>query len=247
MASSDRLEQLKKQVRDTSNQQNQMKVQKERTKAAVSYHEQEIVQNQQDMTQLVRSVFGQSELAAAKERELIKDQMERFSYRQKVMNEQLIALNDSLSSTAALEALYAEKRRELDNDYEEQKRIIQARLERMKNEAEQKHRKQEEEILKKIEQAEERLSRSKRLIAELDGEIKLKKAEIEELTAKAKEKTFKASFKENLIDRWFVWAVVGFIGTIAGGIFGWGIFKLIEWIANGVIGFFSSVLDLFGL
>ena len=60
------------------------------------------------------------------------------------MNEQLIALNDSLSSTAALEALYAEKRRELDNDYEEQKRIIQARLERMKKEAEQKHRKQEE-------------------------------------------------------------------------------------------------------
>lgn len=243
MASSDRLEQLKKQVRNTSNQQNQLKVQKERTKAAVSYHEQEMEQNRQDMMQLVRSVFGQSELDTAKERELIKDQMERFSYRQKVMNEQLIALNDSLSSTAALEALYAEKRRELDNDYEEQKRIIQARLERMKNEAEQKHRKQEEEILKKIEQAEERLSRSKRLIAELDGEIKLKKAEIEELTAKAKEKTF----KENLIDRWFVWAVVGFIGTIAGGIFGWGIFKLIEWIANGVIGFFSSVLDLFRL
>lgn len=247
MASDDRLEQLKKQIRDTSNQQHQMQEQKERSKAAVSYHEREIEQNQQEMTQLLRSVFGRSELAAAKERELIKDRMDRFSHRQSVMNEQLIALNESLSSTASLEDLYAVKRRELEDDYEEQKRIMKDRLNRMKAEAELKHRKQEEEILKKIEQAEDRLSRNKRLITELDGEIKLKKDEIEELTEKAKKKTFKAAFKENLIDKWFVWAIVGFIGTIAGGIFGWGIFKLIEWIANGFIGFFSSVLDLFGL
>lgn len=250
MASNDRLEQLKQQVSDMSNQRYQMQVQKEEAKALIANHEQLIEQNEQEMTQLMRSVFEQSELAAAKERERTNARLDTFSQRLRVMNEQLIALNDSLSSPLALEELYTVKRRELEADYEKQKRIFQDRLNRMNKEVELKHRKHEEDILEKIKQGEERIKQieeqiccREKTVEELDSDIQLKKSEIEELTAKIKKKTFMAAFKENLIDKGIIWVAVGLIGTLLGGIFGWSIFSFFSWIVNCIANAFNNCVS----
>ena len=120
MNSSDRLEQLKKQVKETSNNQRQLKAQIENAQEVVSKKRQELQANQKEMTELIRSVFGQSELAAAKEREFVENAIERFSHGQSVMNEQLITLNDNLTNTTSLQDLYTLKKNQLDSDYQEQ-------------------------------------------------------------------------------------------------------------------------------
>ena len=71
MKSNSKLEELKRQVKDISNKQIQIQGQRDRAKETISYREQEQEQNQKEMVQLVRNVFGQSELASAKERELL--------------------------------------------------------------------------------------------------------------------------------------------------------------------------------
>ena len=86
MKSNSKLEELKRQVKDTSNKQIQIQGQRDRAKEIISYREQEQEQNQKEMVQLVRNVFGQSELASAKERELLQDKLDKFSHRQSVMN-----------------------------------------------------------------------------------------------------------------------------------------------------------------
>ena len=63
-------------------------------------------------------------LFAARERKLLQDKLDRFSHRQTVMNEQLITLNDNLTDTTALQAVYEAKREELELDYQNQKRSI---------------------------------------------------------------------------------------------------------------------------
>ena len=83
------------------------------------------------MVQIVRNVFGQSELAAARERELLQDKLDRFSHRQTVMNEQLITLNDNLTDTTSLKAVYEAKREELELDYQNQKEALQGQIENL--------------------------------------------------------------------------------------------------------------------
>lgn len=217
MASNARLEELKKQVRDTSNQQLQLKSQRDRTKEIKSYREQEKEQNQQEMTQLVRSVFGQSELAAAKERELIQDKLDRFSHRQTIMNNQLIALNDNLTDTMALKAVYEAKREELEMDYQNQKDSLQGQIKHLN----------------------ERLESKKKHLESLEEDIKAKTIELDEIIAEIKRKNFMREFKKTWIDKCFVLILVGFIALIIGGFFGWGIFTLVDNI-------FSSIGELFG-
>lgn len=110
MVQSSKLEELKKQVRDASNQQLKIQEKRDRMQEAASYLEQEQKQNQKEMVQFVRNVFEQRELIAARESELLLDKLEQISHRQAVMNEQLITLNDNLTD---LKVLYEAKREEL--------------------------------------------------------------------------------------------------------------------------------------
>ena len=110
MVQSSKLEELKKQVRDASNQQLKIQEKRDRMQEAASYLEQEQEQNQKEMVQFVRNVFEQRELIAARESELLLDKLEQISHRQAVMNEQLITLNDNLTD---LKFLYEAKREEL--------------------------------------------------------------------------------------------------------------------------------------
>lgn len=131
MTSNSRLEELKQQVRQTSNQQLHLQAQREQDEETVAYHKQAQDKNQQEMAQFVRNVFGQSELAAAKERELLHDQLERFAHSQNVMNEQMITLNDNLTDMTALKALYDAKRAELELDFKNQKEALERQIEQL--------------------------------------------------------------------------------------------------------------------
>lgn len=219
MASNSKLEELKKQVRDTSNQQLQLQSQRDRTKEMVSYREQEQQQNQQEMTQLIRSVFGQSELAAARERELLKDKLDRFSHRQTVMNEQLITLNDNLTDTTALKAVYEAKREELELNYQNQKEALQGQIKSL----------------------EKRLESKKKDLETLNEEISTKTSKLEEIVAETKKATFWNVFKKTWVDKWSAYVIVGFIALIIGGFAGWGIFTLIGNIFSSIGEFFGSL------
>lgn len=121
MESNSKLEELKKQVRDISNQQVLIQSQRDRKQEMASYLGQEQEQNQQEMMQLIHNVLGQNELVTVREREKLQDKLEAFSHKQTVMNEQLITLNDNLTDTAALKAIYEAKREELELDYQKLK------------------------------------------------------------------------------------------------------------------------------
>ena len=121
MESNSKLEELKKQVRDISNQQMLIQEERDRKQEMASYLGQEQEQNQQEMMQLIHNVLSQNELITVREREKLQDKLDAFSHKQTVMNEQLITLNDNLTDTAALKAIYEAKREELELDYQKLK------------------------------------------------------------------------------------------------------------------------------
>jgi cytochrome c556 len=121
MESNSKLEELKKQVRDISNQQMLIQEERDRKQEMAYYLGQEQEQNQQEMMQLIHNVLSQNELVTVREREKLQDKLDAFSHKQTVMNEQLITLNDNLTDTAALKAIYEAKREELELDYQKLK------------------------------------------------------------------------------------------------------------------------------
>ena len=221
MASNDRLDQLKQQVREMSNQQYQLQAQKESVKETVAYREQEKEQNQQEMVQLVRSVFGQSELAAAKERELLKDKLDKFSHRQSVMNEQLITLNDNLADTTSLKAVYEAKRQQLELDYQNQKDALQ----------------------RQISSLDEHLEARRNDLERLESEIDAMQSKLNEIVTETKKATFWNELKKTWIDKWFVFIIVGFIALLIGGFAGWSVFSF---FSSAVREFTESINVIFG-
>lgn len=221
MISNSKLEELKKQVRDTSDQQLQIQGRRDRIQEIVSEREREQEQNQQEMVQIVRNVFGQSELAAARERELLQDKLDRFSHRQTVMNEQLITLNDNLTDTTALQAVYEAKREELELDYQNQKEALQGQIENL----------------------EERLESRKIELESLKEEISTNTSKLEEIASETKKATFKKELKKTWVDKWLTYVMVGFIALIIGGFAGWSIFTLIGNIFSAIGNFFSELFN----
>ena len=219
MTSNSKLEVLKRQVRDTSNQQMQIQMQRNRAEEAIQDREDMQHENKQEMVQLVRSVFGQSELASAKERELLKDQLDRFSHRQSVMNEQLITLNDNLTNTTSLKAVYEAKREQLEMDYQSQKDALQGQIDVL----------------------EDRLESLKFDLERINDEISTNTSKLEEIVAETEKATFKSELKKTWRDKWLSFAIVGFIALIVGGFFGWGVFTLIGNIFSAIGNFFSSL------
>lgn len=221
MASNSNLDKLKKQVRDTSNQQMQIQIQRDRTQEMISYREQEQEQNQQEMTQLIRNVFGQSELAAAKERELIQDKLDKFSHRQMIMNNQLITLNDNLMDTTSLNAVYEAKREELELNYQNQKDVLQGQINSLV----------------------ERLESRKSDLERVEEEIRTKTYKLENIVEETKKATFWNEFKKIWIDKWLTYVMVGFIALIIGGFAGWSIFTVTSNIFSSIREFASSILQ----
>lgn len=221
MASNSNLDKLKKQVRDTSNQQMQIQIQRDRTQEMISYREQEQEQNQQEMTQLIRNVFGQSELAAAKERELIQDKLDKFSHRQMIMNNQLITLNDKLMDTTSLNAVYEAKREELELNYQNQKDALQGQINSLV----------------------ERLESRKSDLERVEEEIRTKTYKLENIVEETKKATFWNEFKKTWIDKWLTYVIVGFIALIIGGFAGWSIFTVAGNIFSSIREFASSILQ----
>lgn len=221
MVSNSKLEELKKQVRNTSDQQLQIRGRRDRSQEIVSDRERKQEQNQKEMVQLVRNVFGQSELAAARERKLLQDKLDRFSHRQTVMNEQLITLNDNLTDTTALQAVYEAKREELELDYQNQKEALQGQIESL----------------------EERLENRKMELESIKEEISTNTSKLEEIASETKKATFKKEFKKTWVDKWLTYVIVGFIGLIIGGFAGWGIFTLIGNIFSAIGNFFSELFS----
>ena len=95
------LDRLKQQVQQTSNQQYQIQTQKDELELTVACKKQELDSNQDAMRQLIRSVFAQNEVAAAKEKEQLNDRLDRFAHNQQVMNQQIIQLNDNITDTTS--------------------------------------------------------------------------------------------------------------------------------------------------
>lgn len=200
-----------------SNQQYQLQAQKESVEETVAFREQEKEQNQQEMVQLVRSVFGQSELAAAKERELLKDKLDKFSHRQSVMNEQLITLNDNLADTTSLKAVYEAKRQQLELDYQNQKDALQ----------------------RQISSLNEHLEARRNDLERLESEIDAMQSKLNEIVTETKKATFWNGIKKTWIDKWLVFFTVGFIVVIIGGFAGWGIFSFIGSVVSAIMGAFD--------
>ena len=71
MVSNSKLEELKKQVRNTSDQQLQIRGRRDRSQEIVSDRERKQEQNQKEMVQIVRNVFGQSELVCSERKKTI--------------------------------------------------------------------------------------------------------------------------------------------------------------------------------
>ena len=64
------------------------------------------------MRQLIRSVFAQNEVVCKeKEKEQLNDRLDRFAHNQQVMNQQIIELNDNITDTTSLNALYEAKKK----------------------------------------------------------------------------------------------------------------------------------------
>lgn len=132
MVSTSKLEELKRQLRDTSNQQMQIQEKIDRTKETLLLRKQEKEENREELMNFFRSVMGQSELIAAKERELFKDKLDKSNHLQQVMNEQIIKLNDNLTDTSSLEAVYKAKREELELNYQNQKKALDGQIKCLK-------------------------------------------------------------------------------------------------------------------
>ena len=125
------LDRLKQQVQQTSNQQYQIQTQKDELEQTVACKKQELDSNQDAMRQLIRSVFAQNEVAAAKEKEQLNDRLDRFAHNQQVMNQQIIELNDNITDTTSLNALYEAKRKELDLNYRNQETVLKEQIKRL--------------------------------------------------------------------------------------------------------------------
>lgn len=213
MTSSDRIEQLKQQIRETSNQQRKLQEQKEKVQELALEKKQEYQQNQREMTEFIRTVFGQSELMAAKERELLKDTLDKFYHSQNVTNEQLIALNDNLADTASLKAIYEAKRDHLEWDYQQEKMTLRGQL---------------NELEKRIENQQDK-------IASLDKEIDNKNDEIQVIEKNIKERKFLEAMKKTWVDKWLPMMTAGFMAVFLGGFLGWGTYGIANQIFQGLI------------
>lgn len=200
------LDRLKQQVQQTSNQQYQIQTQKDELEQTVAYKKQELDSNQDAMRQLIRSVFAQNEVAAAKEKEQLNDRLDKFAYNQQVMNQQIIELNDNITDTTSLNALYEAKRKELDLNYRNQETVLKEQIKHLSE-----HIEYQENKLKTINKS-----------------IESKQEELDRISADLKKKEFWINFKNVWINKWIAFVSAGFLLVVIGGFLGWPTYKVMN-------------------
>lgn len=200
------LDRLKQQVQQTSNKQYQIQTQKDELEQTVACKKQELDSNQAAMRQLIRSVFAQNEVAAAKEKEQLNDRLDKFAYNQQVMNQQIIELNDNITDTTSLNALYEAKRKELDLNYRNQEAVLKEQI---------KH------LSEHIEYKENKLNT-------INKSIESKQEELDRISADLKKKEFWINFKNVWINKWIAFVSAGFLLVVIGGFLGWPTYKVMN-------------------
>ena len=158
------------------------------------------------MRQLIRSVFAQNEVAAAKEKEQLNDRLDRFAHNQQVMNQQIIELNDNITDTTSLNALYEAKRKELDLNYRNQETVLKEQIKRLS----------------------ERIEYQENKLSTINRSIESKKEEFDRISEDLKKKEFWINFKNVWINKWIAFASAGFLLVFIGGFLGWPAYKVMN-------------------
>lgn len=94
----------------------------------IAGREKKIEKNEQEMISMVQSMMAESQLADIRDRELIKDAINKMTHAQRETNKQIIKLNDYLLDTTALKDLWNEKRRLLEETYNEEENTLKSEI-----------------------------------------------------------------------------------------------------------------------
>lgn len=206
MNDENKLEQLKIQILNTSNKRYEVKYQKEMVDEEIKIKSKALAQKENEINQTIKNLLYQSEMETAKERELLQDKLDRFSYRQTVMNEQLINLNENLTDTTALESLYKTKRDELEQCFQEEKESLKRQIKSLTEHLE-----------------------------SLKEEISTKTSKIEEIQKDLKKNEFLYNVKRIICDKWLAIGLAGLVIVFIGGFFGWAIYDFFHWLMFDVV------------
>ena len=130
-------------------------------------------------------------------------------------------MNDNLTDTTSLNAVYEAKREQLEMDYQNQKEALQGQIDVL----------------------EDRLESLKLNLERTNEDISTNASKLEEIVAETKKATFWNEFKKTWVDKRLTYVMVGFIALIIGGFAGWGIFTLIGNIFSSIGEFFGSIFQ----
>ncbi len=209
MALNDRIEQLKNQVHNTSNQQFQIKQNIESQENEIEIKEQTSQNNRNEMQQFIRSVVGQSEIANARDRELLQDKLDKFSFKQQQMNEQVTRLNNNISDVTALESLYRTKRDELEQCYQEER----------------------ESLTKQNKALEKQISKHKSELNQIQSEVQKNKNKLGQIQEEIKKYSLINSFKTKFVGHYLMYLIVGIVVFLVIEFLGT---NIIEWITSAM-------------
>ncbi len=209
MALNDRIEQLKNQVHNTSNQQFQIKQNRESQENEIAIKEQTSQNNRNEMQQFIRSVVGQSEIANARDRELLQDKLDKFSFKQQQMNEQVIRLNNNISDVTALESLYRTKRDELEQCYQEERQSLERQNKAL----------------------EKQISKNKSELNQIQSEVQKSKNKLGQIQEETKKYSLLNSFKTKFVGHYLMYLIVGIVVFLVIEFLGT---NIIEWITSAM-------------
>ena len=209
MAFNDRIEQLKNQVHNTSNQQFQIKQNIESQENEIAIKEQTSQNNRNEMQHFIRSVVGQSEIANARDRELLQDKLDKFSFKQQQMNEQVIRLNNNISDVTALESLYRTKRDELEQCYQQERESLTRQNKALENQ----------------------ISKHKSELNQIQSEVQKNKNKLGQIQEEIKKYSLINSFKTKFIGHYLMYLIVGIVVFLVIEFLGT---NIIEWITSAM-------------
>lgn len=184
-----KLDKLKEQVYDTSNQQYHIQQKRQEIENEIAMREQSSEQNTSEMQMFIRSVVGQSEIANARDREILQDKLDKFSFKQQQMNEQVIRLNNNITDVTALESLYRTKRDELEQCYQEEKESLERQNKAL----------------------EKQINKYKSELSQLQSDIQKCKSKLGQIQEEIKKYSLIKSFKNKFVGHYLMYLIVGIV------------------------------------
>lgn len=125
-----KLEELKQKVENLQEEKALLQQGTKEVEKAIAERKEKITINEQEMVSIVQSMMAESQMGDIRDRELTKDAINKMTHAQRETNKQIIKLNDYLSDTTVLKAVYETKREELEQDYQEHKKVYQEQKEK---------------------------------------------------------------------------------------------------------------------